>query len=372
MRTTSAVNSVKPKVRTTSAENDAKSEVQTTSALSLKLKILIAIILGIASLILAVAIGSVNVPPAQIISVVVHKLFGANLTEGIQDTTVSIIWNLRLPRALLAFVVGSALSVSGAIMQSVLKNPLASSYTLGVSSGASLGAGLVILMGITLPFANMLTLPIMGFAFGLGTIFIAIGFASRVDGRLENNTIILTGMVISLFTNAIITIMAAMARDQIQRLIYWQMGSFSLKDWSTIIVLAPIAIAGVLFVLHYNRELDMLTFGEEQAKTMGVNTKRVKWILLITSAAMTGSAISFVGIIGFVDLVAPHIVRKIFGSSHRVVIPMSAVVGGTFMVLCDLVARTLIPKQDLPVGAVTALIGAPFFAYVYFSKRKAS
>lgn len=335
----------------------------------MKKKVAISIILGILALLLAAAAGSVYVSPGYIINIIGHKLLGLELSAQITDTMVAMIWSVRLPRVMLAFIVGAMLSVSGAVMQSVLKNPLASSYTLGVSSGASLGAGLVILMGVSIPVVSVLSLPILGFVFGLGTIFLAIAFASRLGGGLENNTIILTGMVISLFTNALVTLMSALARQQVERLLLWQMGSFSLKDWSTVLVLLPICLVGTVFIIHNNRELDMLTFGEEQAKAMGVNTARIKWLLLVTAAALTGSAISFVGVIGFVDLVAPHIVRKLFGSSHRYVIPMTAVFGGAFMVICDLIARTIVPQQDIPVGAVTALIGAPFFAYIYFSKR---
>lgn len=336
----------------------------------MKKKIILTIAVSILVILFSVGLGSVYVSPVDILSIIGHKLSGTSLPLSITDTKVSIIWNLRLPRTLLAFVVGGMLSVSGAIMQSVLKNPLASSYTLGVSAGASLGAGFVFLFGFSLPFIGVLSLPVMGFVFGLGTILVVIAFASRIGGGLENNTIILSGMVISLFANAIVTLMSALEREHMQRLIYWQMGSFSLKDWSTVLILLPVFLVGTLWMLHYNRELDMLTFGEEQARAMGVNTKKVKWILLITAAAMTGSAISFVGVIGFVDLVAPHIVRKIFGSAHRYVIPMSAVWGGTFMVICDLASRTIVPQQEIPVGAVTALIGAPFFAYIYFSKRE--
>lgn len=335
----------------------------------MKIKILLTVCLALLILLLGVGVGSVFVSPVEIVGIIGHKLFGTALPASVEETAVSIIWSLRLPRALLAFIAGAALSVSGAVMQSVLKNPLASPYTLGVSSGASLGAALVLLLGFTIPAMETASLPIMGFIFGLGTMLFAMSFASRIDWRLENNTIILMGMVISLFTNAIVTLISGLIREHIQRLVYWQMGSFSLKDWSTVFILFPICLLGTLFVAHYNRELDMMTFGEEQAKAMGVNIKRVKWILLVTAAAMTGTTISFVGVIGFVDLAAPHIVRKIFGSSHRYVVPMTAMFGGAFMVLCDLVARTILPYQELPVGAVTAMIGAPFFAYIYFSRR---
>jgi iron complex transport system permease protein len=148
------------------------------------------------------------------------------------------------------------------------------------------------------------------------------------------------------------------------------MGSFAMKDWSVVWILASVTIVGVLFIMHHNRELDMMTFGEDQAKTMGINLKTVKYLLLLASAALTGSAIAFCGVIGFVDLVVPHAVRKIFGASHRYVIPMPAVCGGAFTVICDGVARTIASPSELPVGAVTAIIGAPFFAYIFFVGRE--
>ena len=326
--------------------------------------------IGFIVLLFGIAIGSVYVPPDDVFRIIIHKMTGLELPEYIRSSTISIVWNLRFPRALLAFIAGGALSVSGAVMQSMLRNPLASSYTLGVSSGASLGACIVILYGATIPFAAMFTLPLIGFMFGLATILLAVALASRLDGQMQNNTIILVGMVFSLFVNAITTLLSALSGEHMQRLIFWQMGSFAMKDWSTIYILAPVVVVGTLFITKFHRELDIMTFGEEQAKTMGVNLKKVKWILLISAAALTGSAIAFVGVIGFVDLIAPHIIRRFFGSSHKYVIPMSALFGGTFMVICDLAARTVAAPIELPVGAVTAIIGAPFFAYIYFGRRK--
>jgi len=313
--------------------------------------------------VLAVGLGSVNIPAGDIFRVIFYRAFGVGDSGDVPMAHVIIVWNLRLPRVLLAFIVGAALSVSGAVMQSVLRNPLASSYTLGVSSGASLGAALVIFAGL------QVVLPVAGFVFGLGAIVLAIALATRMDGRMENNTIILVGMVLSLFVNAITTLLMALQREYMERLIFWQMGSFAMRDWNVIALLAPVALVGIIFILKFHRELDIMTFGEESALIMGVNLRRVKWILLITSAALTGSAIAFVGIIGFVDLVAPHVVRRIFGARHRLLIPMAAVFGGIFMVLCDLVARTVVSPGELPVGVVSALVGAPFFAYVYFSRK---
>ena len=338
----------------------------------MKTKISLTLCVSAVILLVCAALGSVHIPAANILSVIAHMVFSIALPEHITPADVTIVWNLRLPRVALAFTAGAALSVSGAVMQSVLRNPLASSYTLGVSSGASLGASLVIFLGFTLPIASMLTLPILGFTFGLGTIVMAMAIAQQLDRGMENHTIILTGMIFSLFINAVTTLMFALFRENIQRMIFWQMGSFSMRDWGTVFILAPIVTAGIIFIVRFRLELDIMTFGEDQAQTIGINSKNVKWMLLITSAAITGSTIAFVGVIGFVDLVVPHIVRKIFGAAHRYVIPMSAVAGGAFMALCDLAARTVAAPAELPVGAVTALIGAPFFAYIYFSKKGAT
>lgn len=335
-----------------------------------QLKVLISSLICIFVIFLGVALGSINVAFKDIVSIIANKVFSTKLSPDISSVFISIVWNLRLPRTLLAFMVGGALAVSGTVMQSVLKNPLASSYTMGVSSGASLGAAFIIITGFSIPFLGILTLPATGLAFGLLTVFLAIKFASKMDKNLENNTIILVGMVFSLFVNAILTLITAMARDHIQQLAFWQMGSFALKDWSSVIVLFPIILVGTFIISYFSREMDIMTFGEEQAFTMGVDVYKLKWVLLGLAAALTGSAISFVGVIGFIDLIAPHVVRRIFGSSHRLVIPMSMLYGGAFMVLCDLVARTIVSPSELPVGTVTALIGAPFFAYVYFSRRK--
>ena len=336
----------------------------------MKIKIIVAVCIGVVALIFGIAIGSVNIPPTDVLRIIGHNVFGFNLPEHITDGRAAIVWNQRLPRTLLAFIAGAALSVSGAVMQSVLRNPLASSYTLGLSSGASLGASLVILMGVTLPFLSMLTLPILGFTFGLGTILLVMSIARHMDVRMDNHTIILTGMVIALFINAITTLMFSLFREGAQQMIFWQMGSFRLQGWQTVYILAPVALIGIFLISRFKWELDVMTFGEEQAQTVGVNVRTIKLVLLIVAAALTGGTIAFVGVIGFVDLVAPHIVRKIFGSAHRVVIPMSAVVGGTFMIFADIAARTVTAPVELPVGAVTAIIGAPFFAYIYFSKKK--
>lgn len=275
-----------------------------------------------------------------------------------------------MPRVFLAFLVGGSLAVSGSVVQSILKNELASPYTLGVSSGASLGAGLVIVLGISIPFVGSFTLPVVGFLFGLLTVFGVITFSSKIDKTMSNNTIILAGMVFSLFVNALLTTLTALFSEDIKSITLWQMGSFSMKGWSYVKMIIPFALIGMIGVLKYTKEMDILTFGEEQAKAVGVDTNKVKKRLFLFSTILTGGAVALSGTIGFVDLIAPHIVRRVFGSKHSYVIPMSFVFGGSLMVITDLISRTIVSPAELPVGAITAIIGAPFFAYVYFSKAR--
>jgi iron complex transport system permease protein len=313
--------------------------------------------------------GSSGIGIDETIGILLHKILSLPLRQGMDPKNVSIVWLLRLPRVLFAFMIGGSLAISGAVFQSVLKNPLASPYILGVSSGASLGAGLVILCGVSIPLIHGFTLPLAGFAFGILTVYLVIGFAAKIDKTLSNNTIILFGMVVSLFVNAILTVLIALFREELKNLVIWQMGSFALKSWSYILLMLPFFVIGVLGIAGCTREMDILTFGEEQAQSLGVETGKIKIRLFVFSTILTGAAVALSGAIGFVDLIAPHAARKIVGSRHRYVIPLAFIIGGSLMVVTDLAARTLVSPSELPVGAVTAIIGAPFFAWVYFRKK---
>lgn len=335
--------------------------------MSLKSKSLIAIIATIIVLIFSIGVGTVYITPIEIAQIIKSKIFGT--TISIKPIHIGIIWNMRLPRVLIAFLVGSLLSVSGAVMQSILKNPLASSYTLGISSGAAFGIGLFLFFGVPVNMFGIFTLPVIGFLAGISTVIFAITVASKLDVNMSNNSIVLIGIIFSLFINGLITLISALSNETLEKMVHWQMGSFALKDWSFIFVLLPVNIIGILVLTQYANELDNLTFGEEAAFVVGVDVKKVKWILLCASAALTGCAVSIAGVIGFIDLITPHVIRKIFGSRHKIVIPLSAIIGGAFMVVADVFARTFVKHMELPVGAVTAIIGAPFFFYVYFSKK---
>jgi len=257
-------------------------------------------------------------------------------------------------------------------MQSVLKNPLASSFTLGVSSGASLGAGIVILFGAALPFAGSLSVPMAGFLGSLFSIAFVMRFSRAIDPSLENNTIILAGMVLSLFVNAALTMLSALSKTEMSRLIFWQMGSFALRGWTPVAVLAPVLVLSCAALILFRRELDIMTFGDDEATAIGVNVLAYKRLLILVTSVLTGCTVAFTGVIGFLDLAVPQIIRRMAGPSHRSLIPLSAILGGSFMVLADLVARVAIPPLDLPVGAITAMLGAPFFAWVYFGSRRSA
>lgn len=321
-------------------------------------------------LILAIRAGSVYISLSDLFKIIGSHLTGRPLPAEVDPMADSIFWTIRMPRAITAFLVGGALSVSGAVMQAVLQNPLASSYTLGVSSGASLGAGFVLLCGFSVAGLESFMLPLAGFVFGLLTVALSILLASRIDRSVSNQTIVLIGMILSLFVTGIMNFMMTFYGDRSKQLWLWMTGSFSARNWTHCAILFVIGLIGFVILFMLSGRLDILTFGELQASSMGVEVKKTKIIAMLVASLLTGVSVAFAGVIGFIDLAAPHIVRKIFGPSHRIVIPMSFVYGGAFMALCDLAARTVLSPREIPVGAVTALVGAPFFAYVFFAKGR--
>lgn len=332
-------------------------------------KIILTILLGIATLALCIAVGSVTLPLKEELLILQHKLFGAALPDSFDGSHVSIMWSIRMPRALLAFLVGGALAASGAVIQSILQNPLASSYTLGVSSGAALGAAAITVADLSVPVLGVFLLPLFGFAGGLVTVLFVIAFSARLDGNVKSHTIILLGMVTSLFANAVLTMLSVLASEHEHQLLTWQLGTFSGKRWYHVGILAMACIVGLVLLMCYHTELDILSFGDEQAMAIGVDAARIKKRLILIASLLTGVSVCFTGTIGFIDLIAPHIARRIFGPVHRFVIPMSFLVGGICMGLADLLSRTLLAPRDLPVGAVTALFGAPFFMWLYFGRK---
>ncbi|MDR2701786.1 MAG: iron ABC transporter permease, partial [Spirochaetaceae bacterium] len=301
---------------------------------------LAAVVLSLAVLCAGTSLGSSGIKAGETLRALAVKIF--RLTADSDPQITAIVWELRLPRTILAFIVGGSLAISGAVFQSVLKNQLASPYILGVSSGASLGAALV-MIGVFGSAGGLLTaalgstaggilrtfaLPLAGFVSGLGTVLVVIALSSRLDKTLSNNTIILFGMVFSLFVNAILITLLSLFREELKNLLLWQMGSFSLRGWSHVGLMLPFLVVGFLGVIRYTGEMDILSFGEDEGRSMGVNAEAVRKRLFLFAALLTGAAVALCGAIGFVDLIAPHAARRITGSRHRRVIPLSFCTGG--------------------------------------------
>lgn len=334
------------------------------------LKIAISAVLCLFILVLAIRQGSVYISLKDLFGIIGGHITGKGTPDGVEPMMDSIFWTIRMPRAVMAFLVGGALSMSGACMQALLQNPLASSYTLGVSSGASLGAALVLILEISIPVLSGFMLPFAGFVFGLATVVIALMLTSAIDRSVSNTTVVLIGMVLSLFVNGMMNLLSTLNADHSKQLILWMMGSFSARGWKHCAILFPVCVAGFVCLMLMSRKMDIMSFGDLQAQAMGVDAKKTKVVAILVCSLLTGVSVAFTGVIGFIDLAAPHVVRKIFGPSHKLVIPMSFIYGGAFMALCDLISRTLLSPREIPVGAVTALIGAPFFAYVFFASRR--
>lgn len=317
---------------------------------------------------LGVSIGSVSIPLAEVAQIFLKSFFNVEFASAVEDSTTNIVMKIRFPRVVLAFFVGASLAICGAAFQGLLKNPLADPYTLGVSSGASFGAVLVIFYGITIfgPF----TLPIFAITGGFLTILVVILFARLVKNTLSMETIILTGIIISSFLGSLLSLMVALSGEELRQIIHWLLGSVSMRGWNYILMIIPFFVIGSLVLLFSSQELNALSFGEERAHHLGVNVQTRKMLILIFASVVTGAAVAVSGTIGFVGLVIPHMIRTVFGTDHRHLLPLSLLYGGSFLILADLVARTIVAPVELPIGVITAIIGAPVFAFILFRQRK--
>lgn len=330
-------------------------------------KILLAIILSLTIFTLGVAIGSVYIHPFEIADILISNIL--NTENASTSMNENLIMNIRLPRVFIVFLIGGALGVSGTVTQSILQNPLASPYGLGMSAGAGLGITLLIINGVTDSIFGILLMPVTALIFGLTSVILIITVSQKIDNNLSNYSLILTGMVFSLFINSIMTTISSMYPAHLPKIVLWQSGNFSVKEWWVIYTFAIVLIICFFGFYNFKTELDIMSLGEKQASSIGVNTKKNKWILILIISILTSTSVAFVGIIGFVDLIAPHIVRKYFGMEHKYVLPMSVLFGGSFMVFCDIISRTIATPSIVPIGSVTAMLGTPFFIIVYLKNK---
>jgi len=312
----------------------------------------------------SITMGSVKVPPLRSIRILSQSILGL---KGVgSETERTIILSLRVPRTILAGLVGAGLSLSGAIFQALLRNPLADPYILGVSSGAAIGTIIAILMGLS---AFSFGLPLASFLGALLTVIVVFYFG-RQDGKIHPNTLLLAGVIISAFLSALIMFFISVSqKEELHTIIFWLMGDFSFSNPQAIRMILPYILFGIFFLYFHARQLNLILSGEEHALQLGVNVERLRLISYLSASLITAASVSVCGLIGFVGLIVPHSVRLIFGPDHRLLIPSSALVGASFLIASDTIARSLLSPLELPVGVITAAFGGPFFIYLLRTRK---
>ncbi len=317
----------------------------------------------IATALTALAVGAVAVPIPKVLTALAGTL------DAAEATTRTIIVNVRLPRVLLALLAGAGLAVAGVLMQALFRNPLAEPAIIGVSAGAALGAVATIVLGATVlagltRLLGAWTLPVAAFAGALATTLVVFTLARR-DGVLDATTMLLTGIAINALAGAAIGLLIFIATDeQLRSLTFWNLGSLGAANWSALAGAAPFALGAIVAAPFLAGSLNALLLGESEALHLGVPVEAVKRLVIALAAAATGAIVAVTGIIGFVGLVAPHLARLVVGPDHRVLLPLAAMFGAILLTLADLAARTLVRPAELPLGVLTALVGAPFFLYL--------
>lgn len=317
-------------------------------------------------LILCVCLGSVNIPLHETLRIFSDALSGRSPVGS--DAT--ILLTVRLPRVLCVALVGAGLSLCGAAMQGLLKNPLADGSTLGVSSGASLGAVIAIAFGVTIPGLPFAGTMILAMLFAFLSLLLILGLAYRLDSSLSTNTIILIGVIFSMFVSSILSLIVTFASDKVKQITFWTMGSLQGSTYADAkILLAADVVFGLVLLLRA-QELNAFSVGEDNARSIGVDVRRVKLTVLIAVSALIGVCVSVSGTIGFVGLVTPHMTRMIVGPNHKRLLPASLFAGACFLMLSDLAARVILRPLELPIGVVTSFIGAIAFIIIFCRSRK--
>jgi iron complex transport system permease protein len=317
--------------------------------------------------IFCVTVGSVNISPVDTFTVIANTVLNKPLPEGISG---SIILFVRLPRVICVALVGVALSLCGAAMQGLLRNPLADGSTIGVSSGASLGAVLAIGLGITIPGIPGAGTMVMAMIFAFISLMLILSLAYKLDFTLSTYTIILIGVIYSMFASSIISFIVTFAGDKVKTIVFWTMGSLAGTGYSDVIILLVSLVIFGTAILANAEEMNAFAIGEDNARHVGVNVKRVKLVVMISISALIGVSVSIGGTIGFVGLVIPHITRMLVGPNHKRLLHAVLFSGAIFLMLADLLSRVILSPLELPLGVVTSFIGSIIFVYIFYISRK--
>lgn len=323
-------------------------------------------ILLVASVLVAVAAGSVGISPLTTVRLVAWK-FGLADRPYVPVSTEVILFQLRLPRVILAVIVGLALAIAGTLFQGLFRNPLADPAIVGVSSGAALGAIAVIVAGGGALFGG-LGVSLAAFVGGMVTATFVYRLA-RVGPAVNVATLLLAGIAVAAVISAVMSLVMSFAGEEIRSIYFWLLGGLSARGWSAVEVVGPLILLGSAGAVLLIRDLNLVSLGEERAAQLGMDVDRFKWQAVALGALLAGAAVSVAGVIGFVGLMTPHVMRLVVGADHRRLLPAVLLAGPVFLVLADLVARVVIAPQELPLGAVTALVGGPFFLYLLRRER---
>lgn len=314
----------------------------------------------------SLAVGAVTIAPSKF-GAAIKEMLTSPVTEWSYEAV--ILWRLRLPRVLLAAAVGAALATAGAVLQGLLHNGMADSYVLGVSSGASLGAAIVMMFGLRFTFLGLGAVAPAAFLGAVLTLIAVITIARQVAGK-STLGLLLAGIAMSSFLSAIVSLLVYFSNEKIQPMVYWLMGGFTARGWNHLFLMVPYLVLGYILAFALNRYLTAISISDRTAHHLGVNVEKTRLVLLCSSALLTAASVAVSGSIGFVGLMVPHVGRMLVGHNYRRLLPASALLGASFLTLADMLARVIVRPTELPVGIITALCGGPFFLYLLAKRRK--
>ena len=344
-------------------------ETQLTSKIrkSLIAGIILMILIAL-SVTMSVNFGTAEISFADVWKIIIGKIFNMPSIIGeIKDSSIAIVWNIRLPRILTGAMVGMGLAVSGTVFQSILMNPLADPYTIGVSTGAAFGASLAIYINI---FLENIQVPIILFAFTAALITLSLVIVLAEKGRkFDSSSLIISGIIVSSILSAGISFIKNAAGEEVGAIVFWLMGSLVSRSWTHVHLLTPLIFFGTLICIFFSADLNIVSLGEDTSVSLGIETKKIRFIYLVTASLMTAACVSVSGIIGFVGLIVPHMLRFILTPDNRILIPLSGLLGSIVLMVSDNFSRVLF-TNEIPVGIITTLLGGPFFLFIYLRRGK--
>ncbi len=326
----------------------------------------------IALIILSATVGVANISFVDAVRIMLGKIPAVGRlvpSDGIENAYAVIVLKLRLPRIILSALVGAGLSVVGAVFQGMFKNPMADPYVLGISSGASLGATIAIVAGLQYTLMGLGFITVFAFLGSMFSIIFVYNIA-RLGSKVPTDTLLLSGIALNFMLSSLVSIIMIFNRNQVEGIVFWIMGSVSAASWKQAGILFPVLCVGIIVIWAFSRDLNVISTGEEAAKSLGIEVERVKKLMISVCSVIIATCVSVSGVIGFVGLIIPHTVRLLVGSDHRALIPFSVVGGAIFLVICDTVARNAVPPVEIPVGAITSVFGAPYFIFLLYRNKK--